>query len=79
MFHLSKDRDAAMRARKKVSAANIGNTLDKKRKSHMRKGVRVLAQGVAHTKTQQSVFNKMMFICVGRTKNAFTYWKESLD
>jgi hypothetical protein len=51
MFHLSKDRDAAFRARKKVAAGNLGNILVKKRNSHLRSGVRPLARGVAHTKT----------------------------
>ena len=31
MWHLSKDRDAAMRARKKVAASNLANRLEKKR------------------------------------------------
>ena len=26
-----------------------------------------------------SIFNRMLFIAVGRTKNAFTAWKEFLD
>ena len=31
MWHLSKDRDAAMRARKKVAASNLANRLERKR------------------------------------------------
>ena len=58
MRHLSKDRDAAMRARKKVAASNLANRLEKKRMSHLRSGVRPLARGVAHTKTQERVFKK---------------------
>ena len=79
MWHLSKDRDAAMRARKKVASSNLGNILEKKRKSHLRSGVRPLARGVAHTKTQERVFNKMYYVAYGRLKNAFRDWTECLD
>jgi hypothetical protein len=50
MWHLSNDRDAAMRARKKVSANNLCERLEKKRKNHLRSGLRPLAKGVAYTK-----------------------------
>ena len=79
MWHLSKDRDAAFRARKKVAATNLGNVLEKKRKTHLRSGVRPLARGVAHTKTQERVFNKMYYIAYGRLKNAFRDWTECLE
>ena len=72
MFVVSKDKNAAQKARKRASAANLRAILEKKRKNHVRGGVRVLAKGVAYTKTQMSIFNKMLFVAVGRTKNAFT-------
>jgi hypothetical protein len=78
MWHLSKDRDAAFRARKKVAAGNLGNILAKKRNNHLRSGVRPLARGVAHTKTQERVFNKMYYVSYGRLKNAFRDWTECL-
>jgi hypothetical protein len=52
MFHLGKDRDAANVARKKVAAANLGNCIDKKRKNHLRSGLKPLAKGVANTRMQ---------------------------
>jgi hypothetical protein len=79
MFHLSKDRNAAAKARKKVAAANLGNTIDKKRRKNLRSGLKPLAKGVANTRMQQQIFNKMHFIAFGRLRNAFTWWKEMLD
>jgi hypothetical protein len=79
MFHLSKDKKAAEKARKNVAAANLGNTIDKKRRKNLRAGLKPLAKGVANTRMQQQIFNKMHFIAFGRLRNAFTWWKEMLE
>ncbi|MEE4247940.1 MAG: hypothetical protein V2I33_21315 [Kangiellaceae bacterium] len=79
MWHLGRDRDASAKACKQVAAANLANTLDKKRKKTLRSGLKPLAQGVADTRMQKQIFNKMHFIAYGRLRNAFTWWKEMLD
>jgi hypothetical protein len=38
-------------AKRNISAKNVADVLDKKRRKHLRLGVRVLADGVASTKT----------------------------
>ncbi|MEE4248200.1 MAG: hypothetical protein V2I33_22655, partial [Kangiellaceae bacterium] len=79
MFHLGKDKKAADKARKNVAAANLANTIDKKRRKNLRSGLKPLAKGVANTRMQNQIFNKMHFIAFGRLRNAFTWWKEMLD
>jgi hypothetical protein len=79
MFHLGQDKNAASKACKQVAAANLGNTVDKKRRKNLRAGLKPLAKGVANTRMQQKIFNKMHFIAFGRLRNAFSWWKEMLD
>jgi hypothetical protein len=79
MFHLSKDRDAAARARKKVSAANLANVVDKKKCNHLRSGLKSLADGIAYTNAQRKVINRLHFVAFGKLKQAFNNWKEELD
>ena len=79
VWHLAKDKNAAIKARKKVAAANIEAVIDKKRRNHLRSGVRPLAKGVANTKMQNKIFNRMYFIAFGRLKNAFRDWTECLE
>jgi hypothetical protein len=52
MFHLGKDKKAAEKARKNVAAANLANTIDKKRRKNLRSGLKPLAKGVANTRMQ---------------------------
>ena len=79
MWHLARDKNANLRARKKVAAANLGDRLDNKRKKHLRSGLKPLAKGVANTKMQNKIFNRMYFIAFGRLKNAFRDWTECLE
>jgi hypothetical protein len=79
MFYLQADKAAAKAAKRNVSAANLGNVLDKKRRNHLRAGVRPLAKGVANTKMQTKIFNRLHFIAFGKLKNAFMTWKEKVN
>ena len=47
MQHLSGDRNRMAVAKRNLAAGNIGNCLEKKRRNHLRAGVRPLANGVA--------------------------------
>jgi len=65
-------------AKRNLAAKNIGECLDKKRKRHLRSGVRPLAAGVAQTKMQLKIMNRMYYIAYGRLKTAFRMWTEEL-
>jgi hypothetical protein len=43
LWHLARDRNAANKARKNVAAKNIGDVIDKKRRNHLRSGLKPLA------------------------------------
>jgi hypothetical protein len=47
MNHLSSDRNRIKQARRDIAAANLGNCLDKKRKNHLRSGLKPIAADVA--------------------------------
>jgi len=79
MFTLEADRSAAKRAKKNNATLHMANVLDKKRKNHLRSGVKPLANGVAHTKMQSKIFNRMYYILHGRLKTAFRMWTEELS
>jgi len=66
-------------AKRNLAAKNIHDVLDKKRKKHLRSGVRPLADGVAATKMQTKIFNRMHYIAFGKLKNAFRDWTEELS
>jgi hypothetical protein len=76
---VASDRIKIAKTRVKVAAINIFNALENKRRRHLRSGVRPLAKGVANTKAQNAIFNKMYFVLFGRLRNAYTMWKETID
>jgi hypothetical protein len=65
MYHLQVDRSRAKLARRNVAAANMGEILDKKRRKHLKAGLKPLADGVAHTKMQTKIINRLYFIAFG--------------
>jgi hypothetical protein len=79
MLHLQQDRAAAKLARRNVAAANMGEILDKKRRKHLKAGLKPLADGVAHTKMQTKIINRLYFIAFGQLKNAFRDWTECIS
>jgi hypothetical protein len=79
MHHLSEDRNRAKVARRNVAAANLGEVLDKKRRKQLKAGVKPLADGIAQTKMQTKIFNRLHFIAFGKLKNAFREWTELIS
>jgi hypothetical protein len=79
MLHLEQDRAAAKLARRNVAAANMGEVLDKKRRKHLKAGLKPLADGVAHTKMQTKIINRLHYIAFGQLKNAFREWTECIS
>jgi len=65
--------------KRNLAAGNLGNVIDKKLKRHLRAGVKPLAAGVAETKMQKKIINRMYFIAFGKLKNAFVAWTELLE
>jgi hypothetical protein len=49
VFAISRNADAATKARREAASLNFSNLIDVKRKNHLRAGVRRLAAGVAMT------------------------------
>jgi hypothetical protein len=66
MNHLSRDRARIKQARRDIAAANLGNCLDKKRKSHLRSGLKPIAADVAQTKAREKIVGRLAFACFGR-------------
>jgi hypothetical protein len=79
LWFLARSKDAATKGRKKVAAGNLAERLDKKRRRHLYSGLRTLAKGVANTKMQNKIFNRMSYIAFGKLKNGFRDWTECLD
>ncbi|MEE4248546.1 MAG: hypothetical protein V2I33_24465 [Kangiellaceae bacterium] len=79
MLHLQQDRAAAKLARRNVAAANMGEILDKKRRKQLKSGLKPLADGVAHTKMQTKIINRLHYIAFGQLKNAFRDWTECIS
>jgi hypothetical protein len=49
VFAISRNADAATKARREAASLNFSNLIDVKRKNHLRAGIRRLAAGVALT------------------------------
>ena len=79
MQHLQGDRKRMALAKRNLAAKNIGEAIDKKRKRHLRAGIKPLADGVAQTKMQLKIMNRMYYIAYGRLKTAFRMWTEELS
>jgi hypothetical protein len=54
----------------------MGEILDKKRRKQLKSGLKPLADGVAHTKMQTKIINRLYYIAFGQLKNAFRDWTE---
>jgi hypothetical protein len=78
MWVLQSDRAKMKLQKRNMAAKNIADVLDKKRRKHMRAVIRPLADGVAQTKMQTKIFNRMHYIAFGKLKNAFRDWTEEL-
>jgi len=65
--------------KRNLAAKNIGDVIDKKRKRNLRSGIKPLADGVASTKMQKKIMNRMYYIAYGRLKTAFRMWTEELS
>jgi hypothetical protein len=68
MNHLSQDRDRIKQARRDIAAANLGNAIDKKRKNHLRSGLRPIAHDVAQTKAKEKIVGRLAYACFGRVQ-----------
>jgi hypothetical protein len=79
MWVLSSDRVKMKQQKRNMAAKNIGDVLEKKRKRHLRSVIRPLASGVAQTKMQLKIMNRMYYIAYGRLKTAFRMWTEELS
>ncbi len=75
MQHLANDRNRVATARRDIAATNLVNVLDKKRKHHLRSGMKPIAADVAQTKAQERVVGRLAFACWGRMQQAFDSWK----
>lgn len=79
MWFLARNRQFADNSRRNLTASNLGNLINKKRRQHLRSGIKPLAKGVADTNMQKRIFNKMYYIAFGRLRIGFTMWKETID
>jgi hypothetical protein len=52
MNHLADDRNRVKESRRNIAATNLGNVLDKKRRNHLRAGLKPIAADVADTKAK---------------------------
>jgi hypothetical protein len=72
------DRKKMAQAKRNLATKNVVEVIDKKRRNHLRAGLRPLADGVAQTKMQTKIFNRMHFIAFGKLKNGFMAWAETI-
>ena len=75
MNHLAADRNRVATARRDIAATNLVNVIDKKRKNHLRAGMKPIAKDVANSKAQERVVGRLAFACWGRMQQAFDSWK----
>ncbi len=75
MNHLAADRNRVATARRDIAATNLVNVIDKKRKNHLRAGMKPIAKDVANSKAQEKVVGRLAFACWGRMQQAFDSWK----
>jgi hypothetical protein len=66
MNHLAEDRNRVSEARRNIAAANLGNCLDKKKKRHLRAGMKPIAADVAQNKAKEKIVGRLAFACFGR-------------
>jgi hypothetical protein len=57
----------------------MGEVIDKKRRKNLKAGLKPLAEGVAHTKMQTKIINRLHYIAFGQLKNAFREWTELIS
>jgi hypothetical protein len=73
------DRKKMALAKRNLAAGNIGNAIDVLWKRRLRAGLKVLAAGVAETKMQKKIINRLYFIAFGKLRNSFVAWTEVLE